>query len=149
MEISFIYTQSLFHLHVNKTNFHVKGFALGLALKQRRKAIRKSPISKRVWLAFSWSSTVFGWIGLWDDRIFIEVDQRCWRSPVLTTTVSLSRQHLLTQAALLLLFNLQGARLPRFLGQPQGFASQSEFDYLFGLKLRPRDLRSVSIEDCR
>ena len=31
------------HLHVNKTNFHVKGFALGLALKQRRKATRKSP----------------------------------------------------------------------------------------------------------
>ena len=32
------------HLHVNKTNFHMKGFALGLALKQRRKATRKSPI---------------------------------------------------------------------------------------------------------
>ena len=26
------------NLHVNKTNFHVKGFALGLTLKQRRKA---------------------------------------------------------------------------------------------------------------
>ena len=37
MEISFI-------LHVNKTNFHMKGFALGLALKQRRKATRKSPV---------------------------------------------------------------------------------------------------------
>ena len=34
----------LVHLHVNKTNFHVKGFALGLALKQRRKATGKSPI---------------------------------------------------------------------------------------------------------
>ena len=44
MEISFIHTQSLVHLHVNKTNFHMKGFTLGLALKQRRKATRKSPI---------------------------------------------------------------------------------------------------------
>ena len=35
--------QSLVHLHVNKTNFHMKGFALGLALKQRPKATRKSP----------------------------------------------------------------------------------------------------------
>ena len=26
------------NLRVNKTNFHVKGFALGLALKQRRNA---------------------------------------------------------------------------------------------------------------
>ena len=44
MEISFIHMQILVHLHVNKTNFHMKGFALGLALKQRRKATRKSPI---------------------------------------------------------------------------------------------------------
>ena len=44
MEISFIHTQMLVHLHVNKTNFHMKGFALGLALKQRRKATRKKPI---------------------------------------------------------------------------------------------------------
>ena len=29
------------NLRVNKTNFHVKGFALGLTLKQRRKATRK------------------------------------------------------------------------------------------------------------
>ena len=36
MEISFIHTQMLVHLHVNKTNFHMKGFALGLALKQRQ-----------------------------------------------------------------------------------------------------------------
>ena len=46
MEISFIHTQILVHLHVNKTNFHMKGFAPGLALKQRRKATRKSPILK-------------------------------------------------------------------------------------------------------
>ena len=32
------------NLRVNKTNFNMKGFALGLALKQRRKATRKSPI---------------------------------------------------------------------------------------------------------
>ena len=44
LEISFIHTQSLVHLHGNKTNFHMKGFTLGLALKQRRKATRKSPI---------------------------------------------------------------------------------------------------------
>ena len=31
------------NLRVNKTNFHMKGFALGLALKQRRNATRKSP----------------------------------------------------------------------------------------------------------
>ena len=47
MEISFIHMQILVHLHVNKTNFHMKGFALGLALKQRRKATRKSPVSAR------------------------------------------------------------------------------------------------------
>ena len=44
MKISFIHMQSVVHLHVNKTNFHMKGFALGLALKQRQKATRKSPI---------------------------------------------------------------------------------------------------------
>ena len=33
-------------LHVNKTNFHMKDFALGLALKQSRKATRKSPIGR-------------------------------------------------------------------------------------------------------
>ena len=32
------------NLRVNKINFHMKGFALGLALKERRKATRKSPI---------------------------------------------------------------------------------------------------------
>ena len=45
MEISFIYMQILVHLHVNKTNFHMKGFALGLALKLRRKVTRKSTIA--------------------------------------------------------------------------------------------------------
>ena len=33
------------NLCVNKANFHMKGFALGLTLKQRRKATRKSPIT--------------------------------------------------------------------------------------------------------
>ena len=41
-----IHTQILVHLHVNKTYFHMKGVALGLALKQRRKATRKLPILK-------------------------------------------------------------------------------------------------------
>ena len=36
MEISFIQMQMLVHLHVNKTNFHVKGFTVGLALKQAK-----------------------------------------------------------------------------------------------------------------
>ena len=31
------------NLHVNKTNFHVKGFAPGLTLKQRQNATQKSP----------------------------------------------------------------------------------------------------------
>ena len=44
MEISFIHMYIVVHLHVNKTNFQMKGFALGLTLKQRRKATRKSPI---------------------------------------------------------------------------------------------------------
>ena len=44
MEISIIQMQSFVHLHVNKTNFHMKTFTLGLTLKQRRKATRKSPI---------------------------------------------------------------------------------------------------------
>ena len=44
METSFTHTQILVHLHVNKTNFHMKGLALGLALKQRQNATRKSPI---------------------------------------------------------------------------------------------------------
>ena len=33
MEISSIHTQIVVHLHVNKTDFHMKDFALGLALK--------------------------------------------------------------------------------------------------------------------
>ena len=31
LEISFIHIQMLVHLHVNEINFHIKGFALGLA----------------------------------------------------------------------------------------------------------------------
>ena len=40
--------QILVHLHVNKMNFYMKGFALGIALKQRRKATRKLPITVHV-----------------------------------------------------------------------------------------------------
>ena len=40
----FIHMQILVHLHVNKTSFYMKGFALGLALKQRQKANQKLPI---------------------------------------------------------------------------------------------------------
>ena len=36
MENSFIHMQILVRLHVNKTNFHMEGFALGLALKQAK-----------------------------------------------------------------------------------------------------------------
>ena len=32
------------NFHVNKTNFHMKGFALGLALKKRQKTTQKLPI---------------------------------------------------------------------------------------------------------
>ena len=32
------------NLCVNKTNFRMKGFALGLTLEQRQKATQKSPI---------------------------------------------------------------------------------------------------------
>ena len=48
MKISFIHTQILVHLHVDKTNFNIKGFALGLALKQRRNATPKSPMETYV-----------------------------------------------------------------------------------------------------
>ena len=34
-------------LRVNKTNFHMKGFAPGLALKQRWRATRKSPVGSQ------------------------------------------------------------------------------------------------------
>ena len=33
-----------FHSHADKTHFHMKGFARGLALKKRHKTIRKWPI---------------------------------------------------------------------------------------------------------
>ena len=55
MEISFIQTQILVHLPVNKTNFQMHGFAVELALKQRRKATRKSPI---LYKAETWSDTL-------------------------------------------------------------------------------------------
>ena len=42
--ISFIHTQISVHLHVNKTNFRMKGFTPGLALRRRWKATRKLPI---------------------------------------------------------------------------------------------------------
>ena len=42
------------NLRVNKTNFHMKGFTLGLALKQRRKATRKSPIGSEFTLFVDW-----------------------------------------------------------------------------------------------
>ena len=40
MKISFIYMYILVHLHVNKTSFRMKDFALRLALKERRKATK-------------------------------------------------------------------------------------------------------------
>ena len=45
-KISFIHMQSFVNLHANKTNFHMKGFALGLALEPTQKATRKSPMSQ-------------------------------------------------------------------------------------------------------
>ena len=45
MEISFIHMSMNQNVRVNKTNFHMKGFALGLALKQKRNATRKSCIA--------------------------------------------------------------------------------------------------------
>ena len=42
--ISFIHTQISVHLHVNKTNFLMKDFTPGLALRRRWKATRKLPI---------------------------------------------------------------------------------------------------------
>ena len=41
IEIFFIHLQILVHLHVNKTYFHMKGFALVIALKQKRKVTGK------------------------------------------------------------------------------------------------------------
>ena len=42
---NFLHTQILVHLHAKyKTHFHMKGFALGLTLKQRRKASHKLSI---------------------------------------------------------------------------------------------------------
>ena len=41
---SSFHMQISFHSHANKTNFHMKGWASGLALKMRPKIIRKWPI---------------------------------------------------------------------------------------------------------
>ena len=38
-----------FHSHAEKTHFHMKGFARGLALKKRHKTIRKWPITCRLY----------------------------------------------------------------------------------------------------
>ena len=43
MEIGFIHMYMNPNLHVNKSNFLMKDFGLGLALKQRQKTTRKSP----------------------------------------------------------------------------------------------------------
>ena len=48
MEISFNHMYMNQKVCVNKTNFHVKGFAPGLALKQRGKTTRKSPIDQLI-----------------------------------------------------------------------------------------------------
>ena len=45
MDMSFIHMYILVHLHGNKTDFHMKGFTQGPALKQRQKATQKSPIT--------------------------------------------------------------------------------------------------------
>ena len=37
-----------FHLHADKTHFHMKSFARSLALKKRHKTIRKWPITEKV-----------------------------------------------------------------------------------------------------
>ena len=44
MNSSFIHMETNHNLRVNKTDFHMKGFTLGLALKQRRNTTRKSTI---------------------------------------------------------------------------------------------------------
>ena len=65
-------------MHVNKTNFHMKGFALGLALKQRRNATRKSPIDSFDGNGYS-KSMYFPWKIKWQLehlgtlRIMVEV----------------------------------------------------------------------------
>ena len=46
------------NLHVNKTNFYMKGFAPGLTLKQRRKATRKSPIVSHMCFIYYWLCSV-------------------------------------------------------------------------------------------
>ena len=47
---------------MNKTNFQMKGFTLGLALKQRRKATQKSVVIMLIYVKktvfFFWTSTI-------------------------------------------------------------------------------------------
>ena len=76
MEISFIYMQILVHLHVNKTTFHMKGFALPDSLWNRWKATQKWPIELHYgtfvipWLenvkyhSNTWGLGKGGWAGL-------------------------------------------------------------------------------------
>ena len=45
-------------MHVIKTHFHMKGFVLGLALKQRRKATWKFNSKERLPLISYWGLTV-------------------------------------------------------------------------------------------
>ena len=40
--------QMSFHSHADKTHFHMKGFARGLALRKRHKTIRKYPTGANV-----------------------------------------------------------------------------------------------------
>ena len=47
-QISFIHVEMDKIRHANKTNFHMKGFALALALRQRRKTTWKSTITADV-----------------------------------------------------------------------------------------------------
>ena len=47
MEISFIHMQILVHSHASKTNLHMKGFALGFALKQRERQLGNRLLLRR------------------------------------------------------------------------------------------------------
>ena len=57
------------HSDANQTHFHMKGFALGLVLKQRQKATRKWPIYPS--LHFSpWNYDCYGHIGPFLPKLF-------------------------------------------------------------------------------
>ena len=88
--------QILIYLHVNISNFHMKGFTLGLALKKRRKVTRKSsnivqssmkkkPISQSWYYCCSTHILCFTIkIFAWSCRVFINMHSPTPR----TTTVS-------------------------------------------------------------